>query len=360
MTQRVIPIAQPLVGEEEKQAVWEVLSSGQLAQGAKVRELEAQFAAYCGVKHAVATSNGTTALQIAALACGIGPGDEIITTPFTFVASANVALYVGARPVFVDIEPDTFNIDTSQIEARITPRTRAILPVHLYGQPANLDALVDICQRHNLWLIEDACQAHGATWRGQRVGSFGVGCFSFYPTKNMTTAEGGILTTNDDAIATRARMLREHGGRVRYQHEILGYNFRMTEVHAAIGVAQMGKLEGWTARRIANAHRLTQGITSVQTPYVRPEAGHVFHQYTVRIPHDRDGAMARLRERGVGTGIHYPTPVHHQPLYRDLGYTDRLPHAEQASREVLCLPVHPGLSETDLATIIHEVNHLWQ
>ncbi len=355
---RFIPVAQPLVGEEEKQAVWEVLSSAQLAQGAKVRELETRFAAYTGVKHAIATSNGTTALHVAVAACGIGPGDEVITTPFTFIASANAALFVGARPVFVDIEPDTFTLDPNQIEAKITPRTKAIIAVHLYGQPANLDALTDICRRRGLWLIEDAAQAHGAAWRGQRVGSFGVGCFSFYPTKNMTTAEGGLITTNDDEVAEKARLLREHGARVRYRHDILGYNFRMTDVHAAIGVAQMDKLDGWTARRIANAAALTRGITSVQTPVVRPEAVHVFHQYTVRIPRDRDGAQARLKERGIGTGVHYPLPVHHQPLYRDLGYTDGLPEAERAAREVLCLPVHPALSEADVQRIIDEVNQL--
>jgi dTDP-4-amino-4,6-dideoxygalactose transaminase len=356
--ERLIPIAQPLIGDEEKQAVLEVLESGQLAQGAKVRELEAGFARYCGVKHAVATSNGTTALHVAVMARGIGAGDEIITSPFTFIASANVALFVGARPVFVDIEPDTFNLDPNQVEERITPRTRAVMPVHLFGQPADMDALTDICRRHNLWLIEDACQAHGAEWRGQRVGSFGVGCFSFYPTKNMTTAEGGIITTDDDDVAARARLLREHGAPRRYHHEVLGYNFRLTDLHAALGVAQLGKLDGWTARRIANAARLTAGITTVTTPLARPEARHVYHQYTVRVARDRDAAQERLRQRGIGTGVHYPVPAHHQPLYRQLGYTDRLPIAEQAAREVLSLPVHPALTEDDLGRIITEVNAL--
>lgn len=358
MDQPYIPIARPLIGEAEKAAVLAVLDSGQLAQGARVRELETRFAEYIGVRHAIATSNGTTALHAAMVACGIGPGDEVITTPFTFIASANAALFVGARPVFVDIDPATFNLDPSQVEDRITPRTRAILPVHLYGQPADLDALTDICRRHNLWLIEDASQAHGATWRGQRVGSFGVGTFSFYPTKNMTTAEGGMITTDDDAVAAAARLFREHGAPLRYQHVSLGHNFRMTDVHAAIGLAQFAQLEAWTERRIANAAALSNGITRLETPHVVPEARHVFHQYTVRAPGDRDAVKEQLHQRGIGTGIHYPAPVHHQPLYQSLGYIDQLPHAERAAQEVLCLPVHPALSAADLERIIFEVNCL--
>ncbi len=358
MDQPYIPIARPLIGDAEKAAVLAVLDSGQLAQGAKVRELETRFAEYIGVKHAIATSNGTTALHAALVACGIGPGDEVITTPFTFIASANAALLVGARPVFVDIDPATFTLDPSQVEDRITPRTRAILPVHLYGQPADLDALVDICRRRDLWLIEDACQAHGAAWRGQRVGSFGLGTFSFYPTKNMTTAEGGMITTNDDAVAAAARLFREHGAPVRYQHVSLGHNFRMTDIHAAIGLAQFDQLEAWTERRIANAAALSRGITRFEKPTVRPEARHVFHQYTIRVQGDRDAAKEQLHRRGIGTGIHYPAPVHHQPLYRDLGYDETHPEAERAAREALCLPVHPALSAADLERIIVEVNCL--
>ena len=348
----MIPIARPLIGDEEKQAVLAVLDSGQLAQGEVVEQFEAAFATYCGVRHAIATSNGTTALHLAMLAHGIGEGDEVITSPFTFIASANSVLYCGARPVFVDIEPDTFNLDPTRIEAAITPKTKAILPVHLYGNPADMQAIMDIAERHGLAVIEDAAQAHGAEVAGRRVGSFGTGCFSFYPTKNMTTGEGGMVTTNDDAIADRLRLLRAHGARERYRHELLGFNFRMTNIHAAIGNAQLARLDAWTHQRRANAARLTallEGI--VATPVSRPWAKHVYHQYTVRIPGGRGDLPEQLAARGIGTGVHYPIPVHHQPLYRDLGYADCLPEAERASREVLSLPVHPALSQEDVDAI---------
>jgi len=350
--QTMIPIARPLIGEEEKQAVLAVLESGQLAQGEVVEQFERAFAAYCGVRHAIATSNGTTALHLALLAHGIGEGDEVITSPFTFVASANSILFCGAKPVFVDIEPDTFNLDPSQIEAALTPRTKAIMPVHLYGNPADMTTIMDIAQRHGLAVIEDAAQAHGAEVAGRRVGSFGTGCFSFYPTKNMTTGEGGMITTNDDEVAARARLLRAHGAQQRYKHEVLGYNFRMTNIHAAIGTAQLAKLDGWTRQRRENAARLTELLgDAVITPVSRPWAHHVYHQYTVRIPGGRGNLEARLAVRGIGSGVHYPIPVHHQPLYRELGYDDQLPEAERASREVLSLPVHPALSAGDLQEV---------
>jgi dTDP-4-amino-4,6-dideoxygalactose transaminase len=348
----MIPIARPLISEEEKQAVLDVLSSGQLAQGAVTQQFEETFAAFCGVRHAVATSSGTTALHLAVLAHGIGPGDEVITTPFTFVASANCILYCGAKPVFVDIEPDTFNIDPDRIEGAITSRTKAILPVHLYGNPADMAAITTIAERHGLIVIEDAAQAHGARIAGRRVGSLATGCFSFYPTKNMTTGEGGIVTTNDDALADRLRILRAHGARERYRHEVLGYNFRLTDLQAAIGLAQMSKLREWTDRRQANAARLTKLLAGhVVTPISRPWAEHVYHQYTIRLSNGRGDLPERLATRGVGCGVHYPLPVHHQPLYRDLGYDDDLPEAERASREVLSLPVHPSLTDDDLALI---------
>jgi dTDP-4-amino-4,6-dideoxygalactose transaminase len=350
-----IPIARPLIGDEEKQAVLDVLESGQLAQGAVVERFEGAFAAFCGVRHAIATSNGTTALHVALLAHGVGEGDEVITSPFTFIASANSILYAGARPVFVDIEPDTFNIDRSQIEAAITSKTKAIMPVHLYGNPVDMGAIMEIAGRHGLAVIEDAAQAHGAEVDGQRAGSFGTGSFSFYPTKNMTSGEGGMITTNDDAIADAARLIRAHGARERYRHESLGYNFRMTNIHAAIGNAQLAKIEEWTRQRQENAARLTELLgDAVVTPVTRPGARHVYHQYTVRIPGGRGDVEARLAERGIGTGVHYPIPVHRQPLYRDLGYADQLPNAEQACREVLSLPVHPSLTEDDLRRIAAE------
>lgn len=348
----MIPVAKPMIGEEEKRAVMAVLESGQLAQGKVVEEFERAFAGWVGVKHAIATSNGTTALHIALLAHGIGEGDEVITSPFTFIASANSILYTGARPVFVDIEPDTYNIDATKIEAAITERTKAIMPVHLYGNPADMRAIMAIAERHGLAVIEDAAQAHGAKAYGQPVGSFGTGCFSFYPTKNMTSGEGGMITTNDDAVADLARLLRAHGARKRYRHEILAFNFRMTDIHAAIGLAQMGKIDGWNRQRQENAARLSELLGDrVVTPVTREWAEHVYHQYTVRIPGGRDDLPDRLALQGIGTGVHYPIAVHQQPMYQERGYSDSLPVAEQAATEVLSLPVHPGLTQEDIVII---------
>lgn len=330
-----------------------------LAQGPRVQAFEEAFAQYCGVKYAVATSSGTTALHVALLAHNIGPGDEVITTPFTFIASANSILYVGARPVFVDIDPATFNIRPDLLEAAITSRTKAILPVHLFGLPADMDPIMEVAGRHGLVVIEDACQAHGAEYDGKRVGSFGTGCFSFYPTKNITTAEGGMITTNDEEIAERCRAIRQHGMRRRYYHDELGFNFRMTDVHAAIGLAQLGKLERFNEMRIANARYLSEHLRGVVTPTVPERRRHVFHQYTIRVPDARrDEVLDGLRERGIGTAVYYPVPVHQQQFYRDMGYDLVLPEAERAAREVLSLPVHPGLSRADLEAIVRAVNEL--
>jgi len=355
----MIPIAQPLIGQEEKEAVIAVLDSGMLAQGPKVEEFEKAFAALCGVRHAVATSSGTTALHLALLAHNIGPGDEVITSPFTFIASANAILFVGARPVFVDIDESSYNIDPSLIEARITPRTKALMPVHLFGNPCEMEAIMAIAARHGLIVIEDAAQAHGASIQGRKVGSFGTGCFSFYPTKNMTTAEGGMVTTDDDQVAEKARLLRNHGMKKRYYHDFLGYNFRMTDLQAALGLAQLAKLEVFNEKRIANARYLTEHLRDVViTPQVRDGYRHVFHQYTIRVKENRDLMVEQLREQGIGTGIYYPLPVHQQPVYQELGYTDCLPVAEAMSREVLSLPVHPALSQMDLERIVEVVSRL--
>jgi len=353
----MIPVAKPTMGREEEEAVLAVLRSGQIAQGARVAELEARFAALVGTKHAVASTSGTASLHLNLLALGIGPGDEVITSPFTFIASANAILYVGATPVFADIHPCCYNLDPRAVEAKLTPRTKALLPVHLYGNPANMPVLMEIAQRHGLAMVEDAAQAHGAAIEGRRVGSFGSGNFSFYPTKNMTSVEGGMLTTDDDWLADRAQKFRNHGQTDRYRHELLGYNLRMSDIHAAVGLAQFDRLAAYTEARQRNARYLDEGLRGVvETPHVRPGYAHVYHQYTVRIPDGRrDAVAAALRERGVGTGVHYPTPVHQQPIYLERGYRDSLPEAERAAREVLCLPVHPALSEADLETIVREV-----
>ncbi len=361
----MISIASPLLSAEEKQAVLEVLASGQLAQGSRVATFEQRFADVCQVREAVAVSSGTAALYLALLAHDIGPGDEVITTPFSFAATANAILMVGATPVFVDIEADTFNLDPCLVEAAITPRTKAILPVHLYGHPAAMGRFASLAAAYHLALIEDACQAHAASIDGRMVGSFGTGCFSFYATKNITTGEGGMITTSDPTIAERVRLLRNHGQQERYRHLTQGYNFRMTEMQAALGLVQLEKLDRFTAQRITNAAYLTAALHEVvQTPVVQPGYRHVYHQYTIRVAEKRDEWAAKLRQHGIGTGIHYPLPIHSQPFYREhreafrLAGNGHLPVAETAARQVLSLPVHPALTEEDLAKITYEVLRL--
>ncbi|WP_322513156.1 DegT/DnrJ/EryC1/StrS family aminotransferase [Chloroflexus sp.] len=356
----MIPVARPLIGREEEEAVLAVLRSGMIAQGPEVERFETEFAALCGTRYAVAVMNGTIALYLALLAHNIGPGDEVITTPFSFIATGNSILMTGATPVFVDIDPHTYNINPDLIATAITSRTRAIMPVHLYGQPADMAPIMALAQRHHLVVIEDAAQAIGATYRGQPVGSFGIGCFSLYATKNVTSGEGGMITTNDPAIADRLRLLRNHGSRVRYYHELLGYNFRMTDLQAAIGRAQLAKCERFTNQRIANAAFLSEQIRhpAVITPFVQPDVRHVFHQYTIRVLGDRDAAIKQLNAAGVGTAIFYPLPIPQQPLYRKLGIEAETPVADRVAREIIALPVHPALSDGDLRQIAAAVNAL--
>jgi dTDP-4-amino-4,6-dideoxygalactose transaminase len=288
----------------------------------------------------------------------VGDGDEVVTVPFTFIASATSVLYTGAKPVFVDVRDDDFCIDPARVEAAVTPRTRAIMPVSLYGQPADMPALAEIAERRGLALIEDAAQAHGATVGDARSGSWGVGCFSFYPTKNMTTGEGGMLTTADAELAEHARLLREHGMKVRYHHDLLGYNFRMTDVHAAIGLAQLAKLPGYNARRREIAARYDAELRGVITPAVRPGVTHVYHQYTLRVGR-RDEFAEALRERGVGSGIYYPIPVHRQTPFVALGYGEQsFPVTERLAEEVLSIPVHPSLTDDEVTTVIGAVNEV--
>ena len=353
----MIPIAKPQIDEAEVQAVTEVLRSGIIAQGQRVADFEEAFAKFSGTEHAVAVNSGTAALHAALLAHGIGEGDEVITSPFSFIATANSILYTNARPVFSDIESETYNLDPEQITEKITRKTKAIMPVHLYGHPADMKAITEIAEDHKLAIIEDACQAHGAKYDGKTVGSFGTGAFSFYPTKNMTTSEGGIITTNDKEVAERCRMIRSHGSSQRYLHEIIGFNLRMTDISAAIGLVQLGKLDNYTAKRQQNAKKLTEGLQTIEgitCPKTREGYEHVFHQYTIRTQ-ERDKLSEYLNQNGIGTGIHYPIPIHKQPLYQELGYTDELPESEKASAEVLSLPVHPQLNENEIDTIINTV-----
>ena len=352
----MIPIARPQMGEEEKARVWEAMAAGSLAQGPRVRELEEQFAAFIGAGHAVATSSGTTALHLALLGYGIGAGDEVITVPFTFIASANSVLYTGARPVFVDIGERDFCIDPELIEAAITERTKAIMPVSLYGQPADMEAIAEIAERHGLAVVEDACQAHGAAIGDRRSGTWGAGTFSFYPTKNMTTGEGGMLTTDDGELAERVRLLREHGMKVRYHHDVVGYNFRMTDIAASIGLAQLPKLPANNDRRRAIAARYDAELLGVITPQVRPGVTHVYHQYTLCV-NERDAFAEALKARGVGSAIYYPIPVHRQKPFLALGYgKESLPVTDRLTTEVLSIPVHPSLSDDEVSAVAEAVN----
>ncbi|MEM5766655.1 MAG: DegT/DnrJ/EryC1/StrS family aminotransferase [Candidatus Aenigmatarchaeota archaeon] len=354
----MIKIASPAIGEEEIESVEEVLRSGILAQGPRVKEFEEKIADYIGVRYAIATSSGTTALHTALLAVGIKPGDEVITTPFTFIATANSILYCGARPVFVDVDEKTFNIDTTKIEGKITEKTRAILPVHLYGHPADIESLIEICEEHNLILVEDVAQALGAEFNGKKVGSFGdCAIFSFYPTKNITTGEGGIVVTNDEKIAEKCRKIRNHGEYQRYFVDSLGYNYRMTDIAAAIGLAQLNKLESLNAKRIENAEFLIKqlkNVEEIETPFVAGNVKHVFHQFTIKTKR-RDELKEFLDKKGIQSVVYYPLPIHKQKLYQELGYRDTLPVSEKLSKEVLSLPVHPNLTKDDLSLIVNSI-----
>lgn len=356
----MIPISKPSITDAEKSAVMEVLDSGILAMGPRTAKFEEAFASTFNVKHAIAVTSGTTALHIALLANGVGPGDEVITTPFTFAATVNSILYVGAKPVFVDIDAETFNLDLSQVEERITPRTKALLPVHLYGYVCDMDQMQAIADKHGLNIIEDACQAVGATYKDKFAGSFGTGTFSFYATKNLMSGEGGMITTNDDQVAELCKMIRSHGMKRRYYHEMIGYNYRMTDIQAALGLVQLQRLPEFNEKRRQNAAYFNSKIESVITPKVKDDYCHVWHQYTVRINHgrDRDAAVEQLTAAGIGTGIYYPIPAHHQPHIKEVVGEVSLPVAEQMAREVISLPVHPQLSQEDLNTIVMEVNKL--
>lgn len=353
----MIPAAKPIIGEEEREAVDRVLQSGMLAQGPEVAAFESEYSATVQNRHCVAVNSGTSGLHMALEAIDMNDGDEVIVPSFTFAATANAVALTGATPVFVDIDPLTFNIDPKAIEAAITPRTRAIQPVHLYGQPAAMREIMALAKRHDLLVVEDAAQAHLASLDGTPVGAFGIaGVFSFYPTKNMTSGEGGMITTGSDEVARQCRLLRNQGMERRYENEIVGFNTRMTEIHAAIGRVQLRKLANWTAIRQANAKFLDENLKGVVVPYVAPGAVHVYHQYTIRlVGHDRDAFADEMKERGVGSGVYYPTPVHKLPSF---GLSFDLPETTRACKEVLSIPVHPSLSQGDLETIVSVINSI--
>ncbi len=328
-------------------AVAQVLASGRFVLGPELEAFEAEFATYCQTRYAVGVNSGTSALHLALLAAGIGPGNEVITVPFTFVATVAAIRYTGARPVFVDIDPCTFTIDVNQIEAAITTRTRAILPVHLYGHPADMDPIMDVARRYGLLVIEDAAQAHGAFYRGRRVGSIGdCGCFSFYPGKNLgACGEGGMVVCNDPSTAAILASLRNWGQEERYHHRLKGYNYRLEELQAAILRVKLRHLDSWTAARQAHAANYTAQLApmGIATPLARPDVCHVYHIYAVRHPRRAELQQA-LQQRAIQTNIHYPIPVHLQPAHADLGYRPGdFPHSEQAAREVLSLPLYAEL-----------------
>lgn len=355
-----VPIAKPIIGEEEIENVVEVLKSGMIAQGPKVMEFEEKFANWIGAKYGIATNSGTSALHVALLACGIGEGDEVITTPFTFIASGNAIVYTGATPVFADIDLDTYTIDPDKIEDLITDKTKAILPVQLYGQAADMDKIREIAEKHDLKIIEDAAQAHGAEYNGEKVGTLGdMACFSFYPTKNMTTSEGGMITTNDEELAKKAQMFRAHGASERYHHDEIGYNFRMTDIAAAIGLAQLKVIDEFNDKRISNANYLNEQLKDVEgivTPKSPDNYKHVYHQYTILVEKgNRDEWVEFLTNKGIGTGIHYPIPLYNQPIYKKLGIEGDCPLAEKAADNVISLPVHPSLTKEDLDLVVDAV-----
>jgi perosamine synthetase len=356
----MIPIAKPIIGDEEIEAVVAVLRSGMIVQGAKVKELEEKFAQLCGVKHAVAVSNGTAALHTALHCAGVGEGDEVITTPFTFVATANAILMCGATPVFADIGED-FLLNPVEVERKITEKTKAILPVDLYGMPADYDTLQVLAERHGLKIIADACQSVNASYRGKKVGGLAdVSCFSLYATKNIMCGEGGMITTDDDEVAEQARRFRHHGQQTygKYSYIELGYNYRMTDIAAALALVQLGKINEITEKRQQNALLLSvglEGVAGIVLPRVVKSLSHTFHQFTLRCE-KRDELAAHLKQQGVGCKVFYPAALHVEPHLKKLGYKKGdFPVAEKACNDVLSIPVHPLVSEKDVEKIVSAV-----
>lgn len=360
-----IPLSKPFIGEEEKKAVLEILDSGFLARGRQVELFEEEFAQYIGVREAVATSSGTTALFVALKALGVGMGDKIVTTPFTFVATASAIIQSGGIPIFCDVEEETFNLDARCLE-KILQRepVKGVILVHLYGLPCDMDAILELKRRYGFFLLEDCAQAHGALYRGKRVGSFGeMGTFSFYPTKNMTTGEGGMVVTSHPELAEKCRMLINHGCRKKYYHEILGYNFRMTDIAAAIGRVQLRKLDEANRKRRFNAafydRELETLFPYLVTPQVPEERVSVFHQYTLKVNQKRDALLNFLRNSGIGCEIYYPIPLHKQPFIMEMIPNGVLPVAELLKDRVLSIPVYPQLQEDDLQMVVAKIREFF-
>jgi dTDP-4-amino-4,6-dideoxygalactose transaminase len=350
------------IRSEVHSAIQGVLESCQFTLGSEVAAFESEFAAYCRAKHAIGVNTGTSALHLALLAAGVGPGDEVVTVPFTFVATVAAIHYTGARTVFVDIDPRSFTMDADRIEAAITARTKAIIPVHLYGQTADMDPILEIARKHGLVVIEDACQAHGAEYKGRRAGSLGdLGCFSFYPGKNLGAfGEAGMVVTDDSEHNRIIRMLRDWGAERKYEHMLKGYNYRMEGLQGAVLRVKLRHLESWTEARRAVASRYSALLAScaVPIPVPMPYARHVFHIYAVRTAH-RQAWQQALQSRHIQTGIHYPTPVHLLPAYADLGYkVGQFPHSERAANEVLSLPMFAELQEAQCEEVAMAVKDL--
>jgi perosamine synthetase len=360
-----IPVARPAIGQEEISAVTSVLESGMLASGERVMEFEKKFADFCGSNHAVAINNGTAALHAALLAAGIGPGDEVIVPAFTFVATASAVAMCGAKPVFADVDEKTFNISPQQVTEKITPKTKAVIGVHLFGQPCDIEALQEICESKSLKFIEDAAQAHGALYKNAKAGSFGhLACFSFYATKNMITGEGGMVTTSDKTYNARLRLLINHGQSEKYLHTILGYNYRMTDIGAALGLVQLKKLEKFNLRRRKNAeyYNANLSVKGLSVPFVGSARNHVYHQYVIRLteefPLSRTAFIEYLKAKGIGSAIHYPIPLHRQPLFGLENDPDPCPVSTSLSGSVLSLPVHPLLDQKEIAYICDTINRV--
>ena len=363
----MIPISSVRFGKEEEDLVLEVLRSGSIAQGPMVHRFEQKFGELFGVEHAIAVNNGTTALVAALEVLDLEPGDEVVTTPFTFVATVNAILASGATAVLADIREDDFNLDPVAASAAVTSRTRALMPVHLYGQMADMDPIMELASEHDLSVVEDSAQSHGATYRGVFAGGFGLGTFSFYATKNITTGEGGLITTNDGALADRLRVLRNQGMRERYVYEVAGNNYRLTDLQAAIGIPQLDRYDELVAARRHNAATLSDGLSGlhgIEIPLELPGRTHVWHQYTIRVTDDcsisRDELVTRLGEKGIGAGIYYPRLLSDYGAYSENARVrvEDVPVARRIAGEVLSLPVHPHLSESNLAQIIESVRDL--